>query len=95
MTVAGHKFERNGLDTVCVNMTKTEPPEACRMSRAALYQATEADIDKTPNSAGYGAGFACHGRLSRTEYSEIQADKAAHEKRVDAMMSAMRELSSG
>lgn len=93
--IAGHTFDGLGLDSNCLNMTKTDPPEPCKMTRSVLYTATEEDIDKSLNTNGYGAGFACHGRLIRTEYEQITIAKTFHEKRLEAMMNAMRELSSG
>lgn len=86
--IAGHTFDGPGLDAQCIHLKNGVPDSYCRMTRATLFTATEADIDTEKS------GMACVGKLTRHEYMQIQTDKQLHEKRVDAMMLAIRELSS-
>jgi hypothetical protein len=81
--VAGHSFEGNGLDVQCTNVRNGEQ---CKMTRSLLFTATEQDVGKPD--------FSCQPNLTQNEYNEILEEKKAHGRRVDAMMDAIRELSS-
>jgi len=91
--VAGHAFDRLGLDARCCRQSQHDKTLQCEMTRGELFKATEADIDKYDSFGGYADGFAHYGRLSRGEYDEIQADRGRYEKWLEAIMDAVREVS--
>lgn len=80
--VAGHIFDTSSLDAQCSNVKNGD---RCWMTRSKLFMATTQDIGKPD--------FACAPNLTASEFQEIQEEIKLHDKRTEAMMAAIRELS--
>jgi hypothetical protein len=88
--LAGHEWVDQNIDTQC-SLAKSSDynpggtdPVACRMTRSALFQVTEADIDKP--------GFAHVSSLTRTEYNDILSEKKIYDEHCEKIMAALRQV---
>ena len=82
--IAGHEWNDDKIDSQCIHLKSDE--STCLMTRAALFEAKESDIQQT--------GYAHSSYLSRGEYEDVVAERNAYRKKCDAMMEALRQVCS-
>lgn len=80
--VAGHEWLDANLDSTCC--LPKQDGTACLMTRASLFQVTEADIN-TPD-------WAHSAHINRAEYDEVMAEKKRYDERAQRMMEALRSV---
>jgi hypothetical protein len=80
LKIAGHEWQDQNPDSCCI-LAKSNG-DACRMTRAALFQAIPSDVSKE--------GYAHTLSLSQSEYNDISTARNDYEAYCDKLIMALR-----